>query len=126
MNDTSAKAANVLGALGLLVTGLTGDAVHDAVGGGGALGEALIVIKDQPGRTAEWLAGVLRISQPGTAHVVRKLIENGWVRRDTGEGRRRPLHLTASGERVAARALAARRTVLQDVVGRLSEHQRDQ
>jgi DNA-binding MarR family transcriptional regulator len=126
MNDTSERAANVLGALGLLVAGLTGDAVHDAVGGGGVLGEALIVIKDQPGCTAEWLAGVLRISQPGTAHVVRKLIEKKWVRRDTGEGRRRPLNLTAAGERAAAKALAARQTVLLDLVGRLSEDQREQ
>lgn len=48
------------------------EAVAGAVGAGGALGEALIAIKDQPGRTADWLAQVLGISQPSTAHLVRR------------------------------------------------------
>lgn len=125
MNDTSTQAANVLGAMGLLVAELTGDAVHEAVGAGGVLAEALVVIKDQPGRTADWLAGVLRISQPGAAHVVRKLTENQWVERDTDAGRRRPLRLTPAGERQAEAALAARRTVLRALVDRLTERQRE-
>ena len=54
----------------MLVAGAVHEAVHDAVGAAGALGEALIAIKDQPDRTADWLSGVLHISQPGTAHLV--------------------------------------------------------
>ncbi|UQS25881.1 MarR family winged helix-turn-helix transcriptional regulator [Amycolatopsis thermalba] len=125
MNEPEARSANLLGAMSLLVAGAVRDAVTEAVGAGGALGEALIAIKDQPGRTADWLAGVLRISQPGTAHLVRRLTEQGWITRDS-EGRRRPLRLTAEGERRAASALAARRAALDRLVGRLSGEQRAQ
>lgn len=125
MNDLDAKAANVLGAVGLLVAGAVREAVTGVVGAGGVLGEALIAIKDQPGRTADWLASVLRISQPGSAHLVRRLTGAGWVERDTGrDGRSRPLRLTEAGERVAAEALAARQQVLAGLAGRLSEQQR--
>jgi DNA-binding MarR family transcriptional regulator len=125
MNDSPDEAANLLGAAALLVAGAVRDAVTAAVGAGGALGEALIAIKDQPGRTAEWLGEVLHVSQPGTAHLVRRLTEQGWVVRDSA-GRRRPLRLTPEGERVAASALAARQAVLAGMVGRLSGEQRTQ
>ncbi|RKT54578.1 MarR family winged helix-turn-helix transcriptional regulator [Saccharothrix australiensis] len=125
MNVSSQEAANLLGAVGLLVAGAVRGAVTGAVGAGGALGEALIAIKDQPGRTADWLAEVLHISQPGTAHLVRRITEQGLVVRDTS-GRARPLRLTEEGERVAAEALAARQAVLDRLVERLSDRQRAQ
>ena len=125
MNDSSDPTANLLGAMGLLVAGTVRAAVVDAVGAGGALGEALIAIKDQPGRTADWLAEVLHISQPGAAHLVRRLVEQGWVER-ANAGRRRPLRLTRTGQAAAAAALDARRTVLERLVERLSEQQRGQ
>ncbi|WET76747.1 MarR family winged helix-turn-helix transcriptional regulator [Amycolatopsis sp. QT-25] len=104
------------------MTGSVREAVTTAVGAGGALGEALIAIKDQPDRTAEWLSEVLHISQPGTAHLVRRLIDQGWVTRPD-RGRARPLRLTPAGERQAASALAGRKAVLDRFVGRLSEEQ---
>ncbi|TYB66020.1 winged helix-turn-helix transcriptional regulator [Nonomuraea sp. PA05] len=125
MNARDQHAANLLGASALLVTGIVRDAVHETVGAGGALGEALIAIKDQPGRTADWLGGVLRISQPGTAHLVRRLVEQGWVVRES-HGRARPLRLTPEGERVAVAALEARQAALGRLVGRLSGEQRKQ
>lgn len=125
MNDLTGEPANLLGAAALLVAGEVREAVAGAVGAGGALGEALIAVKDQPGRTAEWLATVLGISQPGTAHLVRRLTELGWVRRDS-DGRARPLRLTAKGRRVAATALTARQAVLTTMVNRLTEEQRAQ
>lgn len=125
MNEPRAEAANLLGAVALMVDGSVRVAVEDAVGAGGALGEALIAIKDQPGRTADWLSGVLRISQPGTAHLVRRLTEQGWVTRDS-KGRLRPLRLTEEGERVAVAALAQRQAVLERLVDRLSGDQHDQ
>ncbi|GGP53282.1 MarR family winged helix-turn-helix transcriptional regulator [Saccharothrix coeruleofusca] len=127
MNDLDAKAANVLGAVGLLVAGAVREAVTGVVGAGGVLGEALIAIKDQPGRTADWLASVLRISQPGSAHLVRRLTEAGWVARGTArDGRSRPLRLTEAGERVAADALAARQAVLAQLSERLTRRQRQE
>jgi len=85
----------------------------------------LIAIKDQPGRTADWLATVLHISQPGTAHLVRRLTELGWVTRDS-TGRARPLRLTAKGRRAAATALKARQEVLTTMVNRLTAEQCEQ
>jgi DNA-binding MarR family transcriptional regulator len=85
----------------------------------------LIAIKDQPGRTADWLTTVLRISQPGTAHLIRRLTEQGWVVRGS-EGRARPLRLTSEGERVAAAALAAREVALEGLIDRLTDEQREQ
>jgi DNA-binding MarR family transcriptional regulator len=125
MNDLTRESANLLGAAALLVAGEVREAVAGAVGAGGALGEALIAVKDQPGRTADWLAQVLGISQPGTAHLVRRMTDLGWVTRDSN-GRARPLRLTAKGERVAAAALTARQTVLTTMVNHLTEEQRAQ
>ncbi|MBV9381159.1 MAG: hypothetical protein JOY82_24455 [Streptosporangiaceae bacterium] len=125
MNYSQTEAANLLGATALLVTGAVRKAVTTTVGAGGALGEALIAIKDQPDRTADWLAEVLHISQPGTAHLVRRLTGLGWVTRDS-RGRARPLRLTPEGERAAAAALAARQAVLEEFVDRLSAEQREQ
>ncbi|MEV4017455.1 MarR family winged helix-turn-helix transcriptional regulator [Nonomuraea angiospora] len=125
MNVTSRHAANLLGASALLVAGMVRETVTASVGAGGSLGEALIAIKDQPGRTADWLTTVLRISQPGTAHLIRRLTEQGWVVRGS-EGRARPLRLTPEGERVAAAALAAREAVLQGLIDRLTDEQREQ
>ncbi|MBE1591638.1 MarR family winged helix-turn-helix transcriptional regulator [Nonomuraea angiospora] len=125
MNVRSRHAANLLGASSLLVAGMVREAVTASVGAGGSLGEALIAIKDQPGRTADWLSTVLQISQPGTAHLIRRLTEQGWVVRGS-EGRARPLRLTPEGERVAAAALAAREAVLEGLIDRLSDEQREQ
>ncbi|RZQ62451.1 MarR family winged helix-turn-helix transcriptional regulator [Amycolatopsis suaedae] len=127
MNDSGAAAVNLLGAAGLLISGVVREAVTEAVGAGGALGEALIAIRDQPGRTADWLAAVLRVSQPGTAHLVRRLTEQGWVERGTArDGRSRPLHLTAAGEAVADEALRARRSALRRLAARLTSEQHAQ
>ena len=125
MNDTRAESANLLGALALLAGGAVHEAVAGAVGAGGVLGEALVAIKDQPGCTADWLAQVLHISQPGSAHLVRRLTEQGWVDR-ADQGRARPLRLTGAGERAADAALAARAAVLERLVDRLSAEQRAQ
>ncbi|MCO1659033.1 winged helix-turn-helix transcriptional regulator [Pseudonocardia sp. S2-4] len=102
------------------------EAVTGAVGAGGAPAEALIAIKDQPGCTAEWLVGVLKLSQPGVAHVVRRLGEAGWIERRPGpDGRSRGLHLSPAGREVAARVLTAREDVLVDMVEDLSVAERD-
>jgi DNA-binding MarR family transcriptional regulator len=126
MNDPVDSSANLLGALALFVGERMREAVTGAAGVGGAPAEALIAIKDQPGCTAEWLVGVLRMSQPGVAHVVRRLGEAGWIERRPGsDGRTRGLHLSPAGREVAARVLAAREEVLVDMVGELSVAERE-
>jgi DNA-binding MarR family transcriptional regulator len=125
MNGHPDGAANVLGALALFVAGEVRETVTAAAGAGGALGEALIAVKDQPGCTADWLAGVLHVTQPGTAHLVRRLRENGLLTRTTGtDGRSLGLHLTAEGEAAAARLLAARDEVLDRLVADLPDEDR--
>jgi len=118
-------AANLLGALALFVGERMRLAVRDPAGAGGALAEAVIVIKDQPGATAEWLGTVLGLSQPGTAHMVRRLVTLGWIDRRPGvDARSRALHLTPAGRRAAKRILAARQRALAALVSTLSDEQR--
>jgi DNA-binding MarR family transcriptional regulator len=126
MNATPDDAPNVVGALSLLIGGLLRAAVSTQAGGG-ALPEALIVIKDQPGATAEWLGRVLRLSQPGTAHLVRRLTGAGWVERRPGaDARSYALHLTAAGRHAAGEVLQARQTALTTILAPLTAEQRGQ
>lgn len=59
MNLPEDGSPNLLGALALLVGSRMRASASASVGAGGALAEALIVLKDQPGVTAEWLGQVL-------------------------------------------------------------------
>jgi DNA-binding MarR family transcriptional regulator len=127
MNLPASDGPNLLGALALLVGSRMREAVTGTAGAGGALAEAVIVIKDQPGVTAEWLGQVLGISQPGTAHLVRRLLSMGWVQRRSGaDARSRALHLTSDGSAAAGEILAARHRVLTDLLEPLSAGQRAQ
>jgi len=118
---------NLLGALALHIDTLMRAAVTSPAGAGGALAEAIVVIKDQPGATAEWLAQVLGLSQPGSAHLVRRLVQAGWVERRPGaDARSRALHLTTAGRAAARRILAARREALAEAISPLTPAQRDQ
>jgi DNA-binding MarR family transcriptional regulator len=125
MNLPSDDAANLLGALVLFVGDRMRRAVTGPAGAGGALPEAVIVIKDQPGATAEWLGGVLGVSQPGAAHLIRRLIALGWVERRPGaDARSRALYLTRAGRAAATRILTARRRALAEVLAALDDGQR--
>jgi DNA-binding MarR family transcriptional regulator len=125
MNVSDDDSPNLLGALALLVTGRMRAAVAVPAGAGGALAEALVVVKDHPGVTAEWLARVLQLSQPGAAHLVRRLQELGWVERRPGvDARSRALHLTRTGRRAAEQVLQARHQALADALRPLSRRQR--
>ncbi|MEV0154032.1 MarR family transcriptional regulator [Micromonospora sp. NPDC050686] len=125
MNLPGDDAANLLGALALHVGERMREAVVAPAGAGGALAEALVVLKDQPGVTAEWLGQVLRLSQPGTAHLVRRLVGLGWVdRRPGADARSRALHLTPAGTRAAGQILHARQQALAQVLRHLSDRQR--
>jgi DNA-binding MarR family transcriptional regulator len=127
MNDTPDDAPNLLGALSLLIGGVLRAAVNAQAGAGGALPEALIVIKDQPGATAEWLGRVLGLSQPGTAHLVRRLTRAGWVERRAGtDARSYALHLTAAGRHTAGEVLQARQEALTTILAPLTAEQRGQ
>src|SRR5918999_484850 len=102
------RSANLLGALSLLVEGEVRDAVARAASGGGVLAEAVIVVKDQPGVTVDWLGRVLRVSQPGAVHVVNRMVALGWVdKRPGADARSRALFLTRAGKSTARAILRA-------------------
>ncbi|MGC4798348.1 MULTISPECIES: MarR family winged helix-turn-helix transcriptional regulator [Micromonospora] len=127
MNLPEDGSPNLLGALALLVGSRMRASVSASVGAGGALAEALVVLKDQPGVTAEWLGQVLGLTQPGVAHLVRRLGEQGWVERRPGaDARSRALHLTTEGTAVAVRTLRARQEVLDALLAPLTVEQRVQ
>lgn len=127
MNNHSASVVNLLGALGQYVAGQVRAAVTDQIGSGGMLPDAVIVIKDQPGRTVDWLAHALEMSQPGAVHLAQKLVNLGWVEKRPGtDARSYALHLTPPGRRAADKILSARRRVLEQLVSRLSGEQREQ
>lgn len=127
MNLPEDGSPNLLGALALHVGSRMRSSVSASVGAGGALAEALVVLKDQPGVTAEWLGQVLGLTQPGVAHLVRRLREQGWVERRPGtDARSRALHLTTEGTAAAARALRVRQEVLTALLAPLSAEQRAQ
>lgn len=120
-------ATNLLGALALLVGSRMRAAVTGPAGAGGALAEALVVLKDQPGVTAEWLRQVLGLTQPGAAHLVRRLREQGWLERRPGpDARSRALHLTPAGVAAARDVLRAREEILADLLAPLDAEQREQ
>ncbi len=124
MNLPAQAAANLLGALSLAVASRMRTAVTAQAGSGGALAEALVVIKDQPGVTAEWLGKVLGLSQPGAAHLVRRLLDQGWVQRRAGaDARSRALHLTPDGTVAAKQILRSRQVALTELTERLTDEQ---
>jgi DNA-binding MarR family transcriptional regulator len=121
------RAANLLGALSLLVDGEVREAVAAAASGGGVLAEAVIVVKDQPGVTIDWLGRVLRVSQPGAVHVVNRMVTMGWVdKRPGADARSRALYLTRAGKAAARAILRARHRALRELVGRLPARRREQ
>jgi DNA-binding MarR family transcriptional regulator len=121
------RAANLLGALALLVDGRVRGAVAGPAGAGGVLAEAVVVLKDQPGVTADWLGRALGVTQPGAAHVVKRLVTLGWVdKRPGADARSRALVLTAAGKAAAGSILDARRRALRGLVDQLSGRQRAQ
>src|SRR5918996_673413 len=101
--------ANVLGALALVVTDRTSDAIAEAAGQsvtGAAALSALHHFLDRP--TIDRLRQVLGLTPSGTVRLVDRLAEAGYVVRGPGsDGRSRTVTLTAEGRRAAERVAQA-------------------
>lgn len=119
------RAANVLGALALVVTDLTGAAVTAASGqslSAAAAVTALDQFLDRP--TIDDLRRVLGLTPSGAVRLVDRLCSHGLTTRGPGaDGRSRSVALTPKGRRAARRLAAARAAVLTDTLGRLSAEQ---
>ena len=120
------RAANVLGALALVLADQTADAVADAAGRSESAAAALSALwhfLDRP--TIDLLRQVLGLTSSGTVRLVDRLEESGYVCREAGpDGRSTAIVLTDAGREAAARVSAARTAVLGRALAVLSEPER--
>lgn len=124
--QTLDRAANLLGALSLVITDRMADVMAEAGGrpeSGAAALSALLHFLDRP--SVDRLRQVLGLTSSGTVRLVDKLVQEGYVRRGPGaDGRSVSVELTGQG-REAARAVAASRAgVLQSALAVLSPGER--
>jgi DNA-binding MarR family transcriptional regulator len=120
------RAANVLGALSLIIADQTADAVAEAAGRSESAAAALSALRhflDRP--TIDLLRQVLGLTSSGTVRLVDRLEESGYVRREPGaDGRSTSVVLTDAGHIAADRVSAARADVLQRSLAVLSDAER--
>ena len=125
MTDLTAD-ANVLGALALVVSDRTSDAIAGAAGlseTGAAALSALHHFLDRP--SIDLLRQVLGLTPSGTVRLVDRLVAAGYVTRGQGaDGRSRTVTLTAEGRRAAERVAQARADVLGGALAALSPAER--
>jgi DNA-binding MarR family transcriptional regulator len=86
----------------------------------------LALVAHNPGVTGKQLAQALAVTAPNITIVLDKMSDKGLLARVRSEVDRRAqnIHLTPAGETLAARALAASRTMEEEVLCRLSEGER--
>src|SRR5262249_42302715 len=120
------RAANVFGALALIVTDQATDAVTAAAGrsdSAGAALSALLHFLDRP--SIDRLRQGLGLTSSGTVRLVDRLAESGYVERDQGaDGRSTSIVLTEQGKRAASQVSAARADVLERSLAMLSPAER--
>jgi MarR family transcriptional regulator, negative regulator of the multidrug operon emrRAB len=123
--STDERLANLLGVTVLAATDGVRAAIEDALGFGGAAPAALVHLAAYPGESAESLHRVLGISQPGTAQVVERLVDQGLLERRPGRDRRtHALHVTARGHRALGKLLERRFEMLTTLLAPLTEAER--
>lgn len=122
------RAANVFGALSLVVADQLDDAVAQAVGRSQSAASALSALLhflDRP--SVDLLRQVLGLTSSGTVRLVDRLEDSGYVRRGPGpDGRTAALALTAEGQIAALRVTQARAVLLERVLGVLSAAEREE
>jgi DNA-binding MarR family transcriptional regulator len=119
----SARTANLLGALGIVLADLIADASGGA--GGDSSAAALVAIAGpSAGASIDALAGVVGLSHSGTVRLVDRLAADGLVERRRGADQRSAaLVLTPVGRRAARQVLRRREANLQIIVGLLTDDQ---
>jgi len=124
MHVRSDRDRNLIGAFALAAADALRSAAEAEVGQSGAAAAALITIDAYRGRSIEQLRGPLGLSQPGAVRLVERLEARGWVERRPSPGRATALHLTADGEALLKRILAARAAALDALLEPLANEQR--
>jgi DNA-binding MarR family transcriptional regulator len=120
------RAANLFGALALVIADQAADAMADAGGrspSAAAALSALLHFLDAP--SVDLLRQVLGLSPSGTVRLLDRLEESGYVRRGPGDdGRSVSVRLTESGRAAAERVTSARADVLERALAVLSPAER--
>lgn len=121
------RAANLLGALSLVIADRMADAMAEAGGrpeSGAAMLSALLHFLDRP--SVDRLRQVLGLTSSGTVRLVDRLAETGYVRRGPGaDGRSVSVELTEPGREAAQAVAAARADVLGGALAALSLTERE-
>jgi DNA-binding MarR family transcriptional regulator len=121
------QAANLLGALSLVIADRMADDMEQAGGRSGsnaAALSALLHFLDQP--SVDLLRQVLGLTPSGTVRLVDRLEQDGYVQRGPGaDGRSVSLSLTEVGQVTAERVVAARTQVLSSALAVLTEDERE-
>lgn len=122
------RAANLLGALSLVIADRMADAMAEAGGrpeSGAAALSALLHFLDQP--SVDLLRQVLGLTSSGTVRLVDRLAEAGYVRRGPGaDGRSVSVELTGPGRGAAQSVAASRAGVLGAALAPLSPDERQE
>jgi DNA-binding MarR family transcriptional regulator len=120
------RAANVFGALALVVTDQATDAAAVAAGrsnSAAAALSALLHFLDRP--SIDRLRQVLGLTSSGTVRLIDRLADSGHVRRDPGiDGRSTAIVLTEQGRQAARQVSEARAEVLERSLAVLSAEER--
>jgi DNA-binding MarR family transcriptional regulator len=120
------QAANLLGALALVITDRMADAMAEAGGRPESAAAALSALGhflDRP--TIDLLRQVLGLTSSGTVRLVDRLAELGYLARGRGpDGRSTAVTLTGAGRAAAGRVAAARAEVLLAALAGLSAAER--
>jgi DNA-binding MarR family transcriptional regulator len=121
------RAANLLGALSLVIADRMADVMAEAGGrpeSGAAMLSALLHFLDRP--SVDLLRQVLGLTSSGTVRLVDRLAEAGYVRRGPGaDGRSVSVELTGPGRKAAQAVAAARADVLGGALATLSPAERE-
>ena len=120
------RAANMAGALALVIADQMSDAVSAAAGrseSGAAALAALLHFLDEP--SVDLLRRVLGLTSSGTVRLLDRLGESGFIERGPGaDGRSTSVTLTESGRAAAQRVAEARAAVLERALSALTPHER--
>lgn len=116
---------NVLGALVLGLADRVREATTEAAGQGSAAPAVLMsLLEFMDGSPVDGVSKVVGLTPSGAVRLVDRLAEAGYVKRFPGRDNRRvAVVLTGDGYRAAKRVLAARQTVLEDLLPDLSDEE---
>jgi DNA-binding MarR family transcriptional regulator len=120
------RAANLLGALALVVADRASDATAAAAGrseSAAAALSALLHFLDRP--SVDLLRQVLGLTSSGTVRLLDRLADSGYIRREPGaDGRSTSVTLTKAGQRAAREVTQARARVLMAALATLAPDER--